>query len=141
MECIDQELQMRVWQRVQNAGEALRPGPEGLLLEERQDAALFRQLGHTALAEQAQQRAAVLQGICRLSGLPDATVLPKTGRTADGSAARRRIMESLLRREDHYEQLKDDRYGALYRGLADHIRKSATTLAAYMGSAPLRNRE
>ena len=141
MECINQALQMRVWQRVQNAGEATGPGPEGLLLEERQDAALLRQLGHKALAEQAQQRAAALQGICRLSGLPDATVLPKADPAADSAVARQRIMENLLRRARSYAQLADDHYGALYRSLADHTQKSAVALAAYIGSSPLRNRE
>ena len=141
MECIDRELQQRVWQRVQSAGEAVQPGPEGLLLEERQDAVRLRQLGHKTLTAQAEQRAAILQGICRLSDLPDATVLPTAERCADDTIARRRILENLLRRVRRYEQLKDDHYGPLYCVLSDHAHQSCALLATYIGSTPLRNRK
>ncbi len=141
MKCIDQGLQQRVWQRVQSAGATIESGPEGLLLEERQDTALLRHLGHKTLAAHGEHRASVLQGICRLSGLPDATVLPKAECRTDDAVARRRIMEGLLRRVRQYEQLEETHYGPLYRELADHARKSCTLLATYIGATPLRNRE
>jgi len=141
MECIDQELQQRVWQRVQRTGVTAQPGTEGLLLEEREEAVLLRHLGHKQLAAQAEQRAVILQGICRLSGIPDATILPKADKTANDTAARRRIMAALLRRVRQYEALSDDQFGPIYASLARLAEKSCVLLATYVGSTPLRNRE
>ena len=130
MEALDAELQQRVWQRVQGSKPPEDPSPEGLRLEERSDAALLRLLGYKGIAAQCDRRAAVLQGICRLSGIPDATVHPRPERP---NAPLRHLMGQLLRRQRAYCSLKTHgEYGCLFERLAQQTVDSCMLLAANM---------
>jgi len=154
MEQIDREKAQRVWKRVQGDRSApqapvspariLQPTPEGLLLEELTDVAFFSQLAHQSraqsadplrqLAGQAQNRAGVLQGICRLAELTTPANLPKPGRQDHLPAALRRCMGRLLRRLREYRQLCDhEEFSPLYEALADQTRDSAVLLARIIG--------
>ena len=133
MDKIDHELQQRVWQRVHERPETV--APEGLLLDERTDAAQLRLWGQ---GQQTAERIAILRTICRLSGIPDARVTPKTEVRSDDIALRR-LMGRLLRRHRQYASLCDHpEYGILYDALAGMTRDAAVMLAKQAG-APLRN--
>lgn len=133
MESIDQGLQQRVWQRVHERPETVTP--EGLLLDERTDAAQLRLWG---LGQQTAERIAILRTICRLSGIPDAGVSPKTEKRTDDIALRR-LMGRLLRRHRQYTTLCDHpEYGILYDALAHMTKDTAVALAKQAGN-PLRN--
>ena len=137
MDHIDQDLQMRVWQRVQSVGEPVHPGPEGLLLEERTDEAQFLQMGQRELAAQAAQRIAILRGICRLSDLPEGRLRPKPPVQAD-IVAWRSLLGRLVRRYGEYTRLgSDPAFGILYIGLADMVQTSCILLAK-QAATPLR---
>ena len=138
MEPIDQQLQQRVWQRVQTAAEAVRPGPEGLLLEERTDEAQFLQMGQRELANQAAQRIAILRGICRLSDIPEGMLRPKPPMQAE-AVAWRSLLGRLVRRHGEYTRLsKDPEFGLIYDGLAK-IAQTSCILLAKQAATPLRN--
>ena len=150
MEQFDREKAQRVWKRVQgernpppvNVGPAqiLQPNPEGLLLGELTDLRLLQQLSRGSqepalrqLTAQAQSRAAVLKGICRLMSLTGPGELPKID-TKEPSAALRRLMGGLLRRYREYRHLCDqEEFGVLYHSLARQTQESAVLLARLIG--------
>ena len=137
MDCIDRELQMRVWQRVQSAGDSVRPGPEGLLLEERTEEAQFLKMGQRELAAQAAQRVAILRGICRLSDIPEGTLLPKPPVQAE-LVAWRSLLGRMVRRYGEYTRLGcDPEFGILYDGLAKMVQSSCMLLAK-LAATPVR---
>ena len=150
MEHIDREKAQRVWQRVQShqtpipapQAHSLAPTPEGLVLEEITDSLLLNQLAqqikdNTALrtlSQQAQNRAAILRGICVLSGVTAPGQIPKPPRQDNIPAALRRLMGRLLRRRAEYETLcTHEEFGPLYRHLMEHTADSATSLAVLIG--------
>lgn len=149
MEQIDREKAQRVWRRVQGdrsmspmpvaPAQILQPNPEGLLLGELTDTQLLLQLSRgkdsplRQLAAQSQSRAAVLRGICRLSGLSGPAELPKP-EVKETSAALRRLMGQLLRRLREYRQLcAHEEFGPLYETLAHQTQDSAAALARIIG--------
>lgn len=148
MEYIDREKAQRVWQRVQSRQapapqpQGLAPTPEGLVLEEVTDSLLYAQLAQQLkdntslrlLSQQAQSRAAVLRGICVLSGLTAPGQIPKPSRQDNIPAALRRLMGRLLRRTEEYRRLCDHgEFGELYQGLAKLARESTLLLAQVIG--------
>lgn len=148
MEYIDREKAQRVWQRVQSRQapasqpQGLAPTPEGLVLEEVTDSLLYAQLAQQLkdntslrlLSQQAQSRAAVLRGICVLSGLTAPGQIPKPSRQDNIPAALRRLMGRLLRRRAEYEKLcTHEEFGPLYRHLMEHTADSAVSLAVLIG--------
>ena len=150
MDQFDREKAQRVWQRVQRertpeVGPAqIYPlNPEGLLLEELTDARLFLQLSRQnkesasgplhALAAQTQSRAAVLKGICHLSGLTPPAQVPATEAQTQ-SAALRRLAGRLLRRYQEYRQLCDHaEYAPIYEELSAQAKNSAVALCRLLG--------
>ena len=138
MEYIDQQLQQRVWQRVQNVGATTHPGPEGLLLEERTDEAQFLQMGQRELAAQSRERAAVLRGICKLSGIAEGQLPPKPPMQAE-IVAWRSLLGRMERRLKEYTYLTGSaEFGVLYAGLAQMLQNSCILLAKQI-VCPLRN--
>ena len=148
MEYIDREKAQRVWQRVQSRQapapqpQGLTLTPEGLVLEEMTDSLLLAQLAQQlkdstvlrTLSQQAQHRAAVLRGVCVLSGLTAPAQIPKPPRQDNVPAALRRLMGRLLRRRAEYETLcTHEEFGPLYRHLMEHTADSATSLAVLIG--------
>lgn len=152
MEHIDRDKAQRVWQRVQSR-QPMPPAvhtpslpltPEGLVLEELTDSLLFAQLARQLkdplaaqfrlLAQQSQNRAGVLRGICILSGLTAPAQIPKPPRQDNISAALRRLLGRLLRRKNEYSRLCDhEEYGPLYERLAVLTVDSALALAGIIG--------
>lgn len=149
MDQIDREKAQRVWRRVQGERSALpanlllQPNPEGLLLEELTDIRLLQQLSRQQkepvagflriLISQAQNRAAVVKGICRLSELVPPSIPPKAEDPALSSGLRR-LMGRLLRRRQEYIRLSEQpEYGALYGALAEETLLSILTLARLIG--------
>lgn len=138
MEPIDTALQQRVWQRVQSSPTP--EPPEGLLLDERTDAAQFRLLGLNTLAAQAAERAAILQGLCRLADIADAQLHPTASVGSARMAQLRRLMVRLLHRHRRYGALaQQDDYSPVYAALCDTTKDSCTQLAKYIGTMPLHN--
>ena len=114
--------------------------PEGLLLDERTDAAQFRMLGLKTLAEQALERAAILQGLCRLAGTEDAKLHPTASTGSAQMAQLRRLMVRLLHRHSRYQALAEhNEYGPIYAALGDMTKASCAQLAKYIGTMPLHN--
>ena len=152
MEQFDREKAQRVWQRVQ-ARQSVSPpqysvnqppAPEGFVLEELMDGEAFLQLARQEkepangplrrLAAQAQERAAILKGICRLVGTAYPTQLPKTAGQDNIQAALRRLMGRLLRRHEQYCQLSEGgEFAPLYQELAQKIQHSMVLLAQAIG--------
>lgn len=150
MESIDRGLQQRVWQRVRSEPEAtpapapaVRPGPEGFLLEELTDGALLQRLATTAREPRAgalrqaaalyQGRSFALRGLCRLADttLPSA---PKPSPIDNPDAVCRRVLGNLLRRIGEYEKLRSHpEYGAVYGILSAKAAESAYFLTQAMG--------
>ena len=86
------------------------------------------------LAAQAQERAAVLKGICRLVGTDYPTQIPKTSAQENTQAALRRLMGRLLRRHEQYRQLcEQGEFALLYQALAPKVQGSALLLAQIIG--------
>lgn len=149
MDQFDREKAQRVWRRVQGertdlpANPLLQSNPEGLLLEELTDIRLLQQLAKQqrepvasalrALTSQAQSRAAVLRGICKLSSLTPPSSLPKL-EGPELSTGLRRLMGRLLRRRLEYHRLTEQQeYGCLYEALGRETQESALTLARLIG--------
>ena len=151
MERLDQEMQRRVWQRVQSREEGMPPGqqPESLkallLLAQENNAAYTRLLRHSGqrdtgaisrLQREIRSSIACMQGVCRACGEPGK--VPRLNAPRDPA---RRALEKCYHRErklctEWESRISDPEHGVVFRRLAEQGRARCALIMEMLGKMP-----